>query len=811
MTVRGFLPMVLALAASAAPVPGRAGTEPRLLDAGPHSAWMTFTTRDGLPSNKAFAVRVDGDRVWVGTSSGLALYDGGEWKRLGRADGLPHDVVLSIDVSPRSGDVWIGTMGGLARFSAGRLDSFTQLNSGLPNDFVHAVRCDPEEDVVWVATAMGAGRLDLRSKQWSIFTHRNTPMHEPWTYSIAMGDGAVYLGAWGAGVLEYTKAGGRWREYRDPDHEFEIDLFPDDGPVNDVTSGIDYGAGLLWQGTYTGLTLYDGREWRSFFADDSGLASDFINFVRARGERAWLATDRGLSVTDGAQWITYRRLDDGRGEVVTFEGGREAGRWVTPTALAHNYVLGVDVRGDEVWVATGDGVSRGTRDPSIGLRRLPAPAAERAAAPPRAKDAAEARRFRYAGTPEALLPYRRYTPYKEFFTERTPFRGPGRDEPEPADLDEVRIGFIGPLEAGDLPRDPGPLPRIPGGARRAAIGRRMLRGATLAVEEANARGGYRGIPFRIVPRTDLVLWGQTSNELVRFALEDRVWAVLSGFDSNHSHVLSRSALKAEVLVLSAGASDPTLVEHSIPWLARCIHDDRQNAYALLNEIFLVRGHSRVAVLRSNDRDGRVGVEEFIQGARRLGRPVAFELRFENDDVDFRDQLERMAAASPDAIVLWGDAYEAAHAVRQIREMGLNVALYGFDRMARPEFLEIAGAAAEGVVVTASMNPDRPDPLWRRFEERYRRRWGEPPDALAAHAFDGANLIIEAIRKAGLNRARIRDAIYELRSVRGVTGEIRFDTNMNDVGRPWLAEVRRGRFEYRRSPGWPASIEGMGAR
>ena len=317
--------LVLALAAPLptmdAPVASEMFSPGGVLERVPLARWETFTTRNGLPSDHVLAVRVDGDRVWAGTTEGLALLSGGRWRVYGTADGLPHRVVLSIDVSPRTGDVWVGTMGGLARVSAGRIDTFTQVSSGLSNDFVHGVRCDPDEDVVWAATAMGASRLDLRTGTWTQFTHENTPMHEPWTYSVAIGGGKVFVGAWGAGVLEYLKADGTWREYRDPDGQFEVDLLPDDGPINDVTSGVDLDGGMLWQSTYFGLTRYDGRNWRSYTYKDSGLASDFINFVRARNGLVWCATDQGLSATDGEGWTTYRRGADGQGDTFFFDGG----------------------------------------------------------------------------------------------------------------------------------------------------------------------------------------------------------------------------------------------------------------------------------------------------------------------------------------------------------------------------------------------------------------------------------------------------------------------------------------------------------
>jgi ABC-type branched-subunit amino acid transport system substrate-binding protein len=767
---------------------------------------MSFTTLDGLPDNHAFCVRRDGDRVWVGTARGLALYEGGRWRRFGTADGLPHRVVLSLDVNSRTGDLWVGTMAGLARLSAGRFDLFHQLNSGLPNDVVNGVRYNPEEEAVWAATAMGAGRLDLRTGAWTIYTHENTPMHEPWTYSVAAGDGHVFVGAWGAGVLDRNLATGEWREYRDPDKEFEIDLFADDGPVSDVTSSVDYAAGILWQASYVGLTRYDGREWRSYYAEDSGLAGNFVNFVRAAGPLAYLATDQGVSVTDGDDWMTFRRRSDGRGEVRRMtRDGRTSVR-VLPAGPGDNFVLGVDAGEGEIWLATGKGVSRGVRGPA-------GESGAWADAPRFANPGAAAglnrgsSRFHYADTPAELQPFRGRIPYKDLFSERPVYLGPGREEGAPAEPDSVAIGFIGPLEDKDNPVLP---PGARAGVRynpKAVYGRRMLQGASMAVQEANAAGGLHGRPFRIVPRTDLVLWGQTSNEMVRFAYEDGVWAVLSAIDSNHNHVLSRTTLKTEVPVVTGGSTDPTLVEHNIPWLVRAIQDDRQQAYALLHEIFRVRSLRRVALLRSSDRDGRTGVEEVVAGARRLGRPVVLEQRFDPGERDFSGQLARIREVAPEALILWGNAAETGAVVQQARASGLAIPVYGFDRMAGADFLQAAGAAAEGITAVSTLNPDRDDPAWRDFRERYQSRWGEDPDTFAAHGYDAMNLILSAVQRGGLNRVRIRDELFALRTVPGVSGPMVFDTNMSNVAPLWLAVVKNGRFHYSPAPRWGETANG----
>lgn len=275
---RGAAPGLATARVPAAPAPATASAA--VLDMEPIGRWETWTTRDGLPSNRVFAVRTDGRRLVAGTDAGLAVREGGQWRVWGTAEGLPHPLVLSLDISPRTGEIWIGTAGGLARLSGGRLDAWTQLDSGLSNDFVHGVRAEPDQDAVWAATAMGACRLDLRTGTWTVYTHENTPMREPWTYGVAFGGDHLYVGAWGAGILELTRSTGRWREFRDPDGQFEIDLLPDDGPVNDVTSAVDLSDGVLWASSYFGLSRYDGRQWRTFHPPTSGLPSDFVTSLR---------------------------------------------------------------------------------------------------------------------------------------------------------------------------------------------------------------------------------------------------------------------------------------------------------------------------------------------------------------------------------------------------------------------------------------------------------------------------------------------------------------------------------------------------
>ena len=331
-----------------------------------YTKWKQFTEKDGLPDGHVFAVKADGPRVWVGTEGGLALIDkttGKVTKVWREADGLPFRVVTAIDVDTETGDVWLGLFGGgLARLSGGRFDHWHQLNSGLVNDVVYGVAVGGGS--VWIATTAGANRFDPRTGEWTVFNEKNAPMEEIWNYAVSYADGKVHLAVWGSGVLEYTPATGRWKEYLDPDGEMEIDLYRDDGINHVIVTAAQSVDGVLWVSSYFGGSRYDGRHWRGYAQQENGLPSDFVNNLRARsGQEAWYCSDKGLGViTDGPgdTWVVYTR-DPGKdtGRATVKQGGNAVEVVEMDLAVPHNFTINADIDGNDVWVATAKGVAWG--------------------------------------------------------------------------------------------------------------------------------------------------------------------------------------------------------------------------------------------------------------------------------------------------------------------------------------------------------------------------------------------------------------------------------------------------------------------
>lgn len=387
----------------------------------------------------------------------------------------------------------------------------------------------------------------------------------------------------------------------------------------------------------------------------------------------------------------------------------------------------------------------------------------------------------YGNAPSEFLPFARLrTPYRRFFTIPLEFTGPGREKPEPKGLKKVLLGFLAPLE-----KNP-----------EAFVGQSMLKGAQLAIEEANREGGYKGIPFALDVRNDLPLWGASGDPIIHF-WDEGAWGAIGSVDGNNTHIALRVILKAEMPLINTAGTDPTLTETRIPWLLRTIPDDRQNNYALAWYLYKVKNFRRVAVLRWNARYGRVGVAELRDTSQRLGRPFVAEVRFGTGDTDFRQQWEVIRRARPDAVVLWGNPAELAPALKQMRALGLRQPVFACDRVVSPKFLQEAGPAAEGLVAVYPMNPYRSDPKWLSFRQRFRARFKEEPDHFAAYTYDGVRLLIQAIRQAGLNRPRIMDALirWAMKPYEGVSGTLFFDWTLNNIMPPYLAQVRGGRFHF----------------
>jgi ABC-type branched-subunit amino acid transport system substrate-binding protein len=411
----------------------------------------------------------------------------------------------------------------------------------------------------------------------------------------------------------------------------------------------------------------------------------------------------------------------------------------------------------------------------------------------------------YASEPKDMQPYSKFAePYDHHYIQTNVYSGAARDIPSPdlKDLTEIRIGFLAPID-----KNPDQV-----------FGQRMLNGAQLAVDQANARGGYCGKPFKLMPRNDYDnwqakavygdnrptsqdIWGSASNQTVKMVYDDKDWAIFGSMSSESTHILLRVALRAEIPIVNSASTDPTIPETYIPWYFTDLQDDRVQANTLARYIYDDLKLKRVALLRVNNRYGRFGSPKFKDASQRLGHPVVIEQRYPAGTTDFSRELKAIQASRADGIVLWNDQEQTAMILKQMHELGMKQRVFGSYRTIGNDLIAQAGEQAEGFEAVFPYDAARTDPRWQKFNTDYAATYREMPEQFASLAYDAMNVLLGSVCEAGLNKGRIMDSLAQVYEYDGVTGHMVFDTNSKNIAPMYMARVHNGKIEYR-----PASME-----
>jgi branched-chain amino acid transport system substrate-binding protein len=360
-------------------------------------------------------------------------------------------------------------------------------------------------------------------------------------------------------------------------------------------------------------------------------------------------------------------------------------------------------------------------------------------------------------------------PYFEARKQQIEYVGPGREEPEPTGLREVLIGYFGPSDPSH--REGGDL----------------WRAVSLAIEEANAEGGYRGLPFRLLPAWSANPWGTGVSELVRLAYSDKVWAIIGGIDGPSTHLAEQVVAKARLVLINPASTDKTVNLAGVPWMFSALPGDHLAA-PVVGEALHV-SHESFVICAATDHDSHTFLAELRRFVAANGARPAFEFEFRAGTRDFSELAERVAESKAGAAVVIAGPADSAQLVTALRQEGFSGRLLGGPGVARRDFLQAAGSRAEGLLFPLLGNDSL---ALQRFARIFMARFGVAPDYAASEAYDSARLLIAAIRKAGLNRVRIYDAVRELSPWDGVSGTINWDPVGQNTRTVRLGRVQGGR-------------------
>ena len=345
---------------------------------------------------------------------------------------------------------------------------------------------------------------------------------------------------------------------------------------------------------------------------------------------------------------------------------------------------------------------------------------------------------------------------------------------------EIKIAVAGPFT--------GPI---------AAFGEMIKRGAELKAKEINAAGGVNGKTLTLVFEDDTGKDKEASLVAERIASNRQILAVGGHFNSSCSLAGKPIYKRAGIVELSPGSTNVRVAAGS-DWTFRNIYrDDFQAAFAAKYIKNVLGEVQKVAIFFDNDDYGRGLKESFAAAAKDLGLEIVGMEAYDRDNTDFKAQLTSIKAKQPDLIFLSGLYSQAGLIVSQAREGGSTAQLFGADGVDSPDFLEIAGDAAEGTYVTTPFvfRPD--DPKAQKMATAFEEIHGVAPDTWAALTYDAVGMIVEAIEKGGENRQAIRDHLASIdtpeEGYNGITGLTYFDENGDCTKPAYVKIVKDGQF------------------
>lgn len=308
-----------------------------------------------------------------------------------------------------------------------------------------------------------------------------------------------------------------------------------------------------------------------------------------------------------------------------------------------------------------------------------------------------------------------------------------------------------------------------------------LRGATLAMERANERGGVLGRPVEIINgRVPNITAGKELSVALLQSQQD-FSAVMGANISNLSMLIAPLFQEAGIPMVSPISTHPDLTAMGDYIFRACFTDSFQGrvmASFALNEL---SARTAVVLTKSTSTFSISLSEFFIESFENQGEVLAQEY-YLTEESDYSSMMERVRALDPDVVFVPGHGSDAGMILRQAHNMGLDQIFLGGDGWGKGVLGVASAEAAEGHYFVNHWHSEIDTPQNREFVERYRARYGDGPIAgSAALAYDAFNLILYAMELCGSDDPQcLRDSIASMDNYQGITGVLSFDAQGDPI-------------------------------
>lgn len=303
--------------------------------------------------------------------------------------------------------------------------------------------------------------------------------------------------------------------------------------------------------------------------------------------------------------------------------------------------------------------------------------------------------------------------------------------------------------------------------------------AQMMVEKINKAGGVKGKKIELIvydTQGDPTKANQAADRLIK---EDKVVAIMGPSTTGETMAVIPLVERAKIPLISCAAGIK-ITEPVKKWVFKTAQNDSlavQKIFQHLKE----KKVRKIAILTVSDGFGASGREQLKIYAPKYDLEIVSDETFGPKDTDMTAQLTKVRGSQAQAIICWGTNPGPAVVARNVKQLNLNLPLYMSHGVSSKKFIELAGAAAEGIVLpsgkvlVADLLPDK-DPQKKHllsFIREYKDRFKTEGDHFGGHAWDAVMLLKSAMEQAGFSPAAIRDGLEKIKDFSGIGGVFSF--------------------------------------
>ena len=309
------------------------------------------------------------------------------------------------------------------------------------------------------------------------------------------------------------------------------------------------------------------------------------------------------------------------------------------------------------------------------------------------------------------------------------------------------------------------------------LGDPELKTLQMMVEDINKKGGVIGRPLELVFYDDGSDASKANGFGKRLIDDDKVDLIVGGTTTGSTMSMVPLVEKAGIPFISlAGAV--VVIEPVKKWVFKTPHTDRMAAEKVFDDM-KKHGITKVALLSETSGFGQSGRKETEGVAAKYGITLVANETYGPKDTDMGPQLTKIRnTPGVEAVFIFGLGQGPALATKGYKQLGITLPLYHAHGVASDEFIKLAGPASEGVrlpaaALLAPKNLPANDPervVSEAYTKAFTAKYKTDISTFGGHAFDGLNIAVDAIKRAGgTDKAKVRDAIETTKGLAGTAG------------------------------------------